>query len=76
MGCGLEVFGFCDAWWCFWNLFWGLFYGWSVVRGVCYGVKHRGGLMSGVCGLSDDTLEIEPEEILPLALDLSFIEIR
>ncbi|CAP93010.1 hypothetical protein PCH_Pc16g03400 [Penicillium rubens Wisconsin 54-1255] len=25
LGCGLEVFGFCDAWWCFGGLFWGLF---------------------------------------------------
>lgn len=25
LGCRLEVFGFCDAWWCFGGLFWGLF---------------------------------------------------
>lgn len=30
--------------------------------------------MSGVCGLDDDTVEIKPEEKLPLALDLLFIE--
>jgi hypothetical protein len=50
----------------------GAFYG--VVRGICNGMKHRGGLMSGVCGLDDDAVEIKPEEILPLALDSLFIE--
>ena len=30
--------------------------------------------MSGVCGLDDDTVEIQPEEILPLALGSFFLE--
>ena len=42
-------------------------YGWSVGRGAC-GIKHRGGLMSGVCDLDAVTVEIYPEEILPLTL--------
>lgn len=67
MGCGLEVFGFCDAWWCFWGVVLRLVYGWSVVRGVCHGIKHRGGLMSGVCGLDDDT-EINLRRYFPLHL--------
>lgn len=37
-------------------------------------MKHRGGLMSGVCGLDDDTIEIKPEEILPLTFDLLFLK--
>lgn len=44
-----------------------LVYGWSVVRGVCHGIKHRGGLMSGVCGLDDDT-EINLRRYFPLHL--------
>lgn len=58
----------------FWGFVLGRVYGWSVVRGVCNGMKHRGGLMSGVCGLDDDTVEIQPEEILPLALGSLFLE--
>lgn len=57
----------------FWGFILELVYGWSVVRRICNGVKHRGGLMSGVSGLDDDTVEIQPEEILPLALDSLFI---
>lgn len=53
----------------------GLVYGLSVVRRACNGTKHRGGLMSGVCGLDDDTVVIQPEEILPLTLDSFFIRI-
>lgn len=30
--------------------------------------------MSGVCGLDDDTVEIQPEEILPLVLGSLFLE--
>lgn len=44
-----------------------------MVRGACNGIKHRGGLMSGVCGLDDDTVEIKPEETFSPVLDYFFI---